>query len=114
MRVHIGPRVLHLWIVPKMFRVKSSPRTAAEPSKIGHSLTRHSSQDVQKGWRRPWLPVAGSGTGAYLALLEEHTGDNLIEQADQAEHGVIRQVLLCKFALRMPTSYWDPVLFYSL
>jgi hypothetical protein len=57
------------------------------------------------------LPVADSGKGAHLALLEEHAGDNLVEQADQAEHGVIRQMLLSKLALRMPTSYQDPVEF---
>jgi hypothetical protein len=40
--------------------------------------------------------------GAHLALLEEHARDDLIEQADQAEHGVVWQVFLRKFALCKP------------
>ena len=39
------------------------------------------------------------GSSADLALLEQNTGDDLVEEADQAEHGVVRQVLLRKLPL---------------
>lgn len=36
---------------------------------------------------------------ADLALLQQHAGHDLVEEADQAEHGVVWQVLLCKLPL---------------
>ena len=44
--------------------------------------------------------MVGQGSRAHLALLKQHPGYNLVEEADKAEHGVVRQVLLRKLPLR--------------
>ncbi len=43
------------------------------------------------------------GSSADLALLEQHAGHDLVEEADKAEHGVVWQVLLCKLPLHSTT-----------
>ena len=37
----------------------------------------------------------------YLASFQEHIGNYFIQQADQLEHLVIWEVLLCKFSLQI-------------
>ena len=46
------------------------------------------------------VTTVGQASSAHLALLKQHSGDDLIEEADKAEHGVVRQVLLRKLPLR--------------
>lgn len=46
--------------------------------------------------------IVGKGRGnavAHLALLRQHAWHDLVEEADQLEHGVVRQMLLRKFPL---------------
>lgn len=85
--------------------------TAAAPSEIGHSFDSQGSQKHTKGVEETVVDCCGFREGAHLALLEEDAGNNLVEQADQAKHGVVRQMLLCKLALHMPRSCQNPVKF---
>jgi hypothetical protein len=44
--------------------------------------------------------IVGRGNAvAHLALLRQHAWHDLVEEANQLEHGVVRQMLLRKFPL---------------
>lgn len=97
--------------------VAASTENRQKPSRVTTDVYRGTEQlhfallDFTKFWcsLAPGLAV---GVGVYLSSFEQDSWNDFVQQTHQLEHGVLRQMLLCKLSLQSgPPGVEMPILF---